>query len=372
MHDLLTRMHRTKLVLTCLVLLVLGVALIALGDHLDGSEASGWIEFVPLRELGGILIGAGLLSVWLDHLFRREQAAIDELRLRRLLEEHAPTMRDAVLEAFAANRDDLKRVATPELLDQIIRNSLALRLDDDQFATEVYDDIRDQAVLASERWHDASLAINLAPFPIGKGSADGGTLTTPSQEFFSVTVRCEYTTTPRHPQRRFVCVSDRQEYAELAHERGATSAWYFTPKDGVDAGSRQAFELLAFAVNGRERSIRRTERKQGQVYTASVGSEHIKAGAPVTISYTYRTVTRRDGHLLFFDIEQPTRDLKVELDYSGCGIASVSVLDLVPSVRPTRIERTPTDLPHSGVRVELDGWTFPRSGVAFVWVLERA
>ena len=39
-------------------------------------------------------------------------------------------------------------------------------------------------------------------------------------------------------------------------------------------------------------------------------------------------------------------------------------------VRPTRIERTPASLPDGTVRVDLDGWIFPRSGVAFVWTLQ--
>lgn len=128
---------------------------------------------------------------------------------------------------------------------------------------------------------------------------------------------------------------------------------------------------MQFTVNGEERPIRRTERKNAQTYSANVGAEHIKAGEPVTISYTYRTVTQINGHVLFFDIEQPTRDLSIDFDYTDCGIDRVSVLDLVPSVRPTRIERTPPTLSSSGVRVELDGWTFPRSGVAFVWMLGR-
>ena len=96
----------------------------------------------------------------------------------------------------------------------------------------------------------------------------------------------------------------------------------------------------------------------------------MEAGKPVTISYTYRTVTTQAGHLLFFDIEQPTRNLRVEFDYSRCAISNVSALDLIPSVRPTRIERTPAPLPPGTVRFDGDGWVFPRSGIAFVWTLE--
>ena len=48
----------------------------------------------------------------------------------------------------------------------------------------------------------------------------------------------------------------------------------------------------------------------------------------------------------------------------------MSTLDLIPSVRPTRIEQPPASVPNRTIRVDLDGWIFPRSGVAFVWTLD--
>ncbi|MBK9558311.1 MAG: hypothetical protein IPO44_01615 [Candidatus Microthrix sp.] len=106
MQDLLTRLYRTKTLLSSVVLVMAGVLLMVIGKRLDG-DATSWIALLPWSELGGILIGAGLLSVWLDHFLNREQAAIEELRLRTILHEQAPAMRDAVLEAFAANHEDL-------------------------------------------------------------------------------------------------------------------------------------------------------------------------------------------------------------------------------------------------------------------------
>lgn len=49
------------------------------------------------------------------------------------------------------------------------------------------------------------------------------------------------------------------------------------------------------------------------------GAEAIRANKPVTVAYTYRTDMAPSGHFVFFDIEQPARDLHVTLDYSGCG-----------------------------------------------------
>lgn len=371
MHDVLNRFYRTKMVLSCLILAASGILLMVAGNLVDDSASWHWLRYLPLTELGGILIGAGLLGVWLDHFLSRERDEIDELRLKRLLHDQAPAMRDAVLEAFAANHQDLARVATPETLDQIISNSLALRLDDAQFAAEIYTDIRDQAIGASERWHDASLSIDLQPLAMARGTAKGGaSSSSTSTNDFSVTVRWEYTVVPKHPQRRFVCLSDPTEYAELAAERGATSAWFMQPGNGLDASSPEAYELLRFSVNGQDQAIRRSARKTSQTYTAHVGQDLVDAAQPITISYTYRLVMASSGHLLFFDIEQPTRDLRIDFDYAGCGISSVSTLDLIPSVRPTRIERPTIEAPGDTIRVDLDGWIFPRSGIAFVWSLE--
>ncbi len=368
MQDTFSRLYRTKAILSCLILVASGTVLLVVARTL--SDAEGWISLVPVGELGGILVGAGVLGVLVDAYLRREQEAMDELRLRQIMSEQAPAMRDAVLEAFAANHEDLRRVATPELLDQLIANSLAMRLGDEQFASEIYADIRDQAIRAAERWHDASLSIQLSPSPAGEGSGQARTGTSTTGELFIVTVRWEYITTPKHAQRRFVCVSDREEYDELVREKDSTSAWRINPDHGIDASSQAAFELLRFTVDGDERPIRRSARKDSQTYTASIPAEVLAAEKPVTIAYTYRTLMTRSGHMVFFDVEQPTRDLRIDFDYSDCGIATVSTLDLVPSVRPTRIERSPKELPGQVIRLDFDGWIFPRSGVAFVWTLD--
>lgn len=160
--------------LISLVFVVLGVLLLLLSRYLALHHPNDWFGLLPVGELGGTFIGAGILSIWLDRALRSEQAALDELRLRRLLREQAPVMRDAVLEAFAANHEDLRRVATPETLDGIIRSALAIRLEDEQFATEIFDDIRSQAVDARERLYDASLSIDLSPWDATPRKSEGG------------------------------------------------------------------------------------------------------------------------------------------------------------------------------------------------------
>ena len=68
----------------------------------------------------------------------------------------------AVVAGFAIHPEDLRRGATPELLDDIAANVMALRLGDEQFAREIYRDIRDQAIRAAERWYDVAVRVRLS------------------------------------------------------------------------------------------------------------------------------------------------------------------------------------------------------------------
>ena len=107
MNETISQLRKTKTLLSVVLLVVAGAALIATGHRTQ--DATAWYGLLPLTELGGILVGAGILSIWLDAYLRREQDQREEHRLRSILTEQAPVMRDAVLQAFAANHDDLRR-----------------------------------------------------------------------------------------------------------------------------------------------------------------------------------------------------------------------------------------------------------------------
>jgi hypothetical protein len=51
------------------------------------------------------------------------------------------------------------------------------------------------------------------------------------------------------------------------------------------------------------------------------------------------TDVRRDGHLLYFTVSQPTRGVRIELRYGDCGISTVNVLDFIVSARRTSITK---------------------------------
>ncbi|WP_233489154.1 IS3 family transposase [Blastococcus sp. TF02-09] len=64
----------------------------------------------------------------------------------------------------------------------------------------------------------------------------------------------------------------------------------------------------------------------------------------------------------------PWTGIDIELDYSDCGVEYVNVVDFIASSERTRVSQSPKTVPGQRISVGFDGWVFPRSGVAFVWV----
>lgn len=76
------------------------------------------------------------------------------------------------------------------------------------------------------------------------------------------------------------------------------------------------------------------------------------------------------GHLLYLDVPRPAKGLHVQFWYGDTGIRFVNALDFIASAERPRVMRAPRSVPTPAIEIGFDGWVFPRSGVAFVWVLD--
>lgn len=361
--DLNHRLRKLKAALLAVFLTLAGILLMMLNGWIEYLKLGDWewLHSVPLGELGGTLFGAGLLSTLFEYSFRKEQEEATVEQFRQIIHEQAPAMRDAVVEGFAIHPEDLKRVSNPDLLDDIAANVMSLRLGDEQFAREIYiyADIRDQAVRAAERWYDVEVRVRLSS--ILERSTEGTPL-------FDVTVEWEYTTVPSGSVRRFACVSDRQEYRELLLDIPATSPWLMQNRPGVDAASRESYELLELTVDGRPQTIRRSTRKTGQTYSVQLDAAAC-SGEPVRIRQVFRVVTPKWGHRLYFELPQPCRRLSLSIDYTNTDIAHLTISDTVATSRAAQITRSPAAVAGKVVSVDMPGWLLPKSGFSATWTL---
>lgn len=356
---LLTRIYRLKLLFVGALLVILGLLTSTLAEWLKIEEAPQLLTAV-VDGLSSVFLVTGAIGIAVDFFTGRDKEAADVERNRQVQKELIPDYVDAVIDAFAFKRDDVARVATPELLDDLATNALALRLGDEQFAREIYEEVRDQAIRAPERWRDVEVDLRFSAIAESR---------TPGPALFDLTVQWEYTSVPSQAARRFVCLSDRDELNELLAESPATVPWFMTPRDGMDATKQECFELLAFTVDGKPQPIRRSVRKTGQTYTATIDDEFMQPGKAVRMKHIYRVVTPQWGHRLFVQLPYPTRGFSLAVDYTDAPVASMSVTDTVATVNPAQISRWPERASGKVLSVEVPGWLMPKTGFTLTWVL---
>ena len=353
------RLRKTKAALLATVLTLAGVLLIMLNSWLSTLSLGNWswLHALPLGELGGTLFGAGLLGTLFEYSFRKDQEAATTRQFRQIIHDEAPAMRDAVIEGFRFDTEDLRRIATPRLLDELAVNSLGMRFGDAAFGREVYGDIKHQAITAEERWYDARVDATLG-IPRVRSVAPN--------PFFDLLVRWEYTVIPKHRFRKFAVVSDRQRYDQMVAERGETSVWFRRPSPGFKVNDPEVFSLTQFTVDGVELSFERQTDDVSQVYVVDLGEERVRQGEPVVVSFTFKTKTPRDGRLVHIDIDRPTKGLEVEMKYDPSVVAAMRVMDFASRGDGGRVSE---EADASALRYRYDGWLFPRAGLVFAWTL---
>jgi hypothetical protein len=361
MQKPLHQLRKVMLQLVVVVLVAVGIGLIVVGYGLDPAATPAGRWSAAFTAFGfAFFTAGGVTMIWEFYLRRvNEQAA--ERSLDAALRRAAPAFRDAFLSSLAFDAEMLKGIASDEHLDRIAANALALRLKDKQLANELYADVCDQVISAPERWHDVNTTVSLKPWTEGPDAGRGS--------MFEATIRWEYKTVPAGGAMRFACVSDKAEYRELLRDDATTSAWYHGQASGLDAADPNVFALLAFTVDGEERKIRRTARKGAQIYAVSLGGAG--HGREVAVAYTYRALVQRHGHLLYLDLPRPTKGLRLQLDYAQAGIRRMNTVDYFASSHASRVEQARSSSDAKTVNISFDGWTLPRAGVAFVWVLEE-
>lgn len=361
MSSPLERLYQTKLALLATIVTVVGIALMLLA-HWAGGNGWGWLNDLPVMEVGSALFTTGLIAIFFEYIDQADAEVRANQRLRKVLAEEAPAIRDAVVEGFAFAPDSLANVASTETLDRIVENCLSIRLGDKELAADAYRDLREQIIGARQRWEDAHVSVALAPWKNGPASGRGS--------MFVATISWEYRFAPSSRVLRFSCVSDLDTYREVLADPTTTTTWHFDPVGDLNASSSEVFDLVQVAVDGKDQAVRRTVRKGGQTFTCHLGDE-LNAGDEVTIAYTYRVLVQRNGHVLHLDLAAPTKNFRAELWYGDCGIRRMNVIDYLSGPRQPRYRHLEASDPSPSVEVAYEGWTFPKGGVAFVWVLDE-
>jgi len=361
MSHLLQRLYQTKLALIATVFTTSGITLLGVAYW----SSWGWLDRLPASDIGSALFTTGLIAIVFEYFDSKDADERARHQIRDVFSEQVPMLRDAVIDGFAMQSDRLATVASPQTLDRVIRNSLAARVDDADLARDIYANLAQQiANDAKRRRYDAQVAITLTPSAQGPRTGLGST--------FVVTTRWQYRAHNLPALLRFSAVSDHNVYRRLVRDPASIETAFFDPTSKGDAADPSSYQLLQCTINGRPQHIERRADNGSQLFTVATGQAADDASQGIDVSYTYQTLVTQHGHLLFIDFAT-TKGLRVNLTYTpDCGIRHVSVVDYISSTTRPRIERSPASIVNPTINIEYDdSWTFPRSGVAFVWVLDR-
>lgn len=292
MSDLPQRLYQTKLTLLAVIFAVVGIALMILAHN----GPSGLFSNLPIGEIGSGLFTTGVIGVALQYLDERDAEERGSARLRRVLREEAPAIRDAVVDGFAFSPTALTQVTSPEVLSRVVENSLAVQLADAELARAAQAQLLQAAMTPAGRYQDSRLTVRLG--------------LSPSARHLRAVIRREYHFIPSESALRFACVENRDEYSDLLRDPETAEVWRMRASEGLRASDEQAFRVTSVELEGDALPVRRTERKGAQVYTCRLPMA--VQPAPVHLAYELEVLLPRDEHSLYFDFGRPTNGLAIE------------------------------------------------------------
>ncbi|MGO1056701.1 hypothetical protein [Crossiella sp. CA198] len=356
---LLHRLYRTKLTLLAVILTVAGLALLVLAQ-VDGIKQ---IELLPLKDLGGALVSAGVIAIALDYMEGRDSEARTRSQLRSVIEEMAPVIRASVLDGFSATAEDFERIASVDKTMQVAEKALAVGLKQPELARAVVQNLRRQVDRSAVTSSDTRVSITLTPW------ADGPA-TGPHAMFVADFVwEHHLATLPR--MERFYCVSDRSRYRDATADPTSPVVWFFPTTKDISAGSPDAFELVRYAINGVPQDIGAERDASGQCHTVTLDQQQEATARGYHVAYHYRVLIPQHGHALSFSLTKPSNSLSITFTHHQCNINSVSAHEFFTSAHPPRVYTSPVGAVVPTITVGCDDWVLPGSGVTFTWTLNR-
>ena len=348
MSDLPQRLYQTKLTLLAVLFVVAGIGLLVLAHD---SHAS-LLRLLPVSDIGSGLFTTGLIGVALQYLDARDADERASERLRRVLTDTAPQIRDSVIDAFAFSPEALTAVTSPEVIDHVIQNCLAEQLSDPQLADELRHRLLTSAMTLGDRRSDTRLSVSL-----GKG---------PSRELLRVTVRRSYRFIPPPiGSLRFASVASRDEYDTLLRDPESAEVWRMRIQDGLDAGDEAAFALTSVELDGETLPFKRSTRKGAQVFSTRLPQTD-DPSAVRHLAYSFDLLVPRTKHCLFFDFARPTLGLEVELDYDD-SLHELRLLDCLGQQTDLRHGHHQGDTGDGELTLATEQWVVPAASVIAIW-----
>lgn len=356
--------YHLKLWRVLLTLILLTIIFYLISIWLKGTNVPpqlAFLRFIPWESLATTSLGVAIIGLVYEWIVRDET----EEKLTQVLDQHFQTQAEIINSqiprSMLTTPDVMRHVLDSDVVDDLIRTSLEIRLEDAQLAREAYDSFLGHLLRQEERRSNYRCNIYLTTI----NSKDLPNEIT--QKYYDGYIDVHYDTLLQKDIFRFTCVATMEEYNELLKDPTWELRWIAEPTK--DFSKEVAFNVESVHVGGLQLNIRREVANGRYVIIADhLGLQQMQ-GNLVTIYYRYKIKIKKRGHLLMVHVPCPTHHVVVELDYAHTDIHFVNVLDFFVSQTKPAIRYIPSREKHHRIEVEVNEWVFPKGGVVFVWVL---
>jgi len=322
-----------------------------------------WVRLLPWDSLASACLGSFLVAFAYESFIRKETEAKSDEILGHYFRELHSIIANEITRTIFTDKNIMRRILAPNVVDDVIRTGLEIKLGDDYLAKKVYEDQLSQLLTHKERRKNYRCKIYLAPIKNEQLSDDV------RQKYYEGYIDVSYDTVLQKDSFCFTCVANMEDYNTLLNDPDYELRWETELTRDFPELNEAVFDVESITVEGLELNIRRETLGKEFIITA----EHVRLssmiGRSVKVYYRYKVKLQKRGHLLMVHIPCPTQNVVVELDYAHTDIRFVNVLDFFGSRAKSKVRHIPSAQKCHKVEIEVNEWIFPKGGVAFVWVL---
>lgn len=363
-RDLLGRLVRANAAWISAAAAVIGVVLLVI-ERVGTTKNWTWVGYVPIGPIGAGLISGAIAVFVFEILLREDSLRRTSLVVSEAVSQTESAVRGAVVSELAFGDASLSGVVSTEQLDRLIVRSLEARYGNERLAMEGYASMRMQLLDVDERWEDMKVSGNVSPIT---QLEEWFPLDVDRDEFLVFHLSWRYRCVLQRETFLFIGAADQEAYSRLIKSKVADHVYRYAPtlpESLRHVGLGMAVEELS--VNRQGVQLLRDDTRDE--FTGSADFLHDLVGKEVEVFYTMRTITRRDSHVITFEVPRPCFGVDYVLNFDTAIIQSVRVLDFFSSEDQVDVRITPSPTDPRTVTLSASGWVFPKSGFGVVWAL---
>lgn len=347
---------------TYLILILVNIALIAatiliptcedLKNDEIVSTVSSILRSVFISSLSGLMI-----SFIYKHRFEVEEK---EKLLKDVNEIFSETLEEKIINSILYNKESQEKLLKKERLDEILYNSLRLKVGNDSEAKGIMESFINRIVNVSDTVRELDIKMKLESF-------DNADRKYCKYDVYKMTNIYSYYTILKKDTFDFMLTNSRKIQNKNLHKYE-----YCLFVDSSFTGSSIYFEIEQISIDGINLEKVNFKNQANEYIAYHYKNEELQSsiGKEVKVIYKISFLVRKSGNHFSHFVPFNTENLHIEFDATNTDIVRLKILPYYnSSIEP--VIMNDDDINPRNIQITLTDWVFPKSGQTFIWQYEK-